>query len=207
VGIGRPLLDALFGDASRRTTFASRDPRALPVYVRAGMLPTWMNLYLAGDVSALPPVEPGLSVTPAVASVMASTEQAWTGADRRIDHEFWATRSGGDAFLVQDEHGPVALGHARAAAGSHGRALIRLTIRPDADPVATVVAALRRAGAGGRVSVTLPGPNPALPVLLEHGFRIDAVGGRATIGPPRVAQAWRSIGTPTIEPHSVHEPS
>ena len=38
-----PLLAALFGDAPRRTTFASDDPRALPLYVRAGMTPLWID--------------------------------------------------------------------------------------------------------------------------------------------------------------------
>jgi GNAT superfamily N-acetyltransferase len=36
-GIGRLLLDALFMDDWPRTTFASDDPRALPLYIRAGM--------------------------------------------------------------------------------------------------------------------------------------------------------------------------
>ena len=36
-GIGGQLLDAVFSDAALRTTFASSDPRAMPLYVRAGM--------------------------------------------------------------------------------------------------------------------------------------------------------------------------
>ena len=44
--IGGRLLDAVFGDAWPRTTFASDDPRALPLYVRAGMAAFWPNLYL-----------------------------------------------------------------------------------------------------------------------------------------------------------------
>ena len=52
------------------------------------------------------------------------------------------------------------------------RTLDRLLVRPGADPVAPILLALRRAGHGGRVQSVLPGPNPVLPVLLEHGFRI-----------------------------------
>ncbi len=48
-GIGRQLLDAVYGDAWPRTTFASDDPRAMPLYLRAGMAALWPNLYLAGD--------------------------------------------------------------------------------------------------------------------------------------------------------------
>jgi GNAT superfamily N-acetyltransferase len=172
-GIGRALLVALFGSAPRRTTFASRDPRALPVYVRAGMLPLWINLYLAGDASMLPVVERGLAVDTIDASVMAGLERGWTGADRSRDHAFWAARPDADPFVVTDDRGPVALGHARAMTGSNARSLGRLVIRPDADPVAPVVAALRRAGRDGPVAATIPGPNPALTVLLEHGFRIE----------------------------------
>jgi GNAT superfamily N-acetyltransferase len=34
-GVGKQLLAALFVDRARRTTFASADPRALPLYVRS----------------------------------------------------------------------------------------------------------------------------------------------------------------------------
>ena len=58
-GIGRALIEALFGEAPRRTTFASADPRALPLYVRAGMDPLWPNLYLEGSATQLPVARPG----------------------------------------------------------------------------------------------------------------------------------------------------
>lgn len=172
-GIGRPLLEALLDGAPRRSTFASRDPRALPVYVRAAMLPLWINLYLAGDASALPPVDPDLVVDAVRPAHMAEIERRWTGFDRRVDHTFWASRPDADAFQVADRDGPVALGHARAMSGSRARSLGRLVIRPDADAVTPIIAALRRAGRDGAVVTTVPGPNPAVRVLLEHGFRIE----------------------------------
>jgi len=52
-GIGRPLLEAVFDGADDRTTFASDDPRALPLYVRSGMMPLWASIYLEGAVSIL----------------------------------------------------------------------------------------------------------------------------------------------------------
>ena len=54
-GIGGRLLAMILGDATRRTTFASSDPRALPLYVRNGMIPWWPNLYLDIDSGCLPP--------------------------------------------------------------------------------------------------------------------------------------------------------
>ncbi len=53
-GTGGQLLAAVMGDATRRTTFASSDPRALPLYVRNGMIPWWPNLYLDIDSGCLP---------------------------------------------------------------------------------------------------------------------------------------------------------
>ena len=64
-GIGSRLLASLFGDAVLRTTFASSDPRALPLYVRSGMTPLWPNLYLDVDSSRLPPASHGLACEPA----------------------------------------------------------------------------------------------------------------------------------------------
>ena len=125
-GLGRPLLAALFGDAPRRTTFASDDPRALPLYVRAGMTPLWPTLHVEGDASRLAK-PPGLEVVAAPPEELAALELAWTGADRRDDHRFWASQADADPFLVVDRDGPVALAIGRARAG-----LRRPGHRPDA---------------------------------------------------------------------------
>ena len=49
----------LFGDRWPRTTFASDDPRAMPLYIRAGMSPLWPNVYVTADERFLPEVAPG----------------------------------------------------------------------------------------------------------------------------------------------------
>lgn len=169
-GIGRPLLDEVFRGATRRTTFASSDPRALPVYVRAGMAPWWVTLYLEGDPGVL--ADPGLRVDAADAVRLSELERSWTGADRAADHAHWAGQPDADAFVVLDAGVPAAIGNGRARQVGSARALNRLVVAPDADPVPVILAAIRRAGRGGRVAVSVPGPNPALPVLLGAGFRI-----------------------------------
>jgi GNAT superfamily N-acetyltransferase len=170
-GLGRPLLAALFGEAPRRTTFASDDPRALPAYVRAGMTPLWPCLYVEGDGGGL--VAPaGLEVVAALPEELAALELAWTGVDRLVDHRFWASQADGDPFLVADRDGPVALAVGRARQVSDVRVVDRMLVRPGADPVAPVLAALRRTDRGGRVMTHLFGPSPVLPVLLEHGFHV-----------------------------------
>ena len=172
-GLGRPLLAALFGTAERRATFASADPRALPVYVRAGMTPLWVNLYLDGASALLPDPAPELAVRAMRPGEGATLEAAWLGAGREADHAYWAAQPGADAFVVEERGGVVAIGYARARQASAARALDRLVVRPGIDPVAPAVEALRRAGGpGGPLHACVPGPNPLLPVLLESGFRI-----------------------------------
>jgi GNAT superfamily N-acetyltransferase len=171
-GIGRTLLAALLGDGERLATFSSADPRALPSYVRAGMTPRWVNLYLQGLPRDLRDPGAAVSVRPAVPAELAALEARWLGAPRASDHAFWATQTGADPFLVEDDGRPVAFGYARARSSSPARALDRLVVAPAVDPVTPSVAGIVRAGRGRGVQVCVPGPHPVLPILLEAGFRI-----------------------------------
>jgi hypothetical protein len=171
-GLGRPLLAELFGDAPRRATFSSSDPRALPVYVRAGMTPLWVNLYLEGSTARLPGPGPGVVARSATPASCAALELAWSGVDRSADHAFLATLPDAEAFVIEDAGEPVALGYARAKQASPARELDRLVVRPGADPVPPMLAAFARAARGGRVQACVPGPNPVLPLLLEAGLHV-----------------------------------
>ena len=179
-GLGRPLLAAMFGDRWPRTTFASDDPRALPSYLRAGMAARWVTLYVRGgpdDVAraAVDRRARALDVVGGDPAEIAALELAWTGADRTIDHALWTTFSGSDPFVIRDAAGPVAVGFGRdRQVGPAARAVDRLVVRPGTEPVGPVLAAVARCMAAGEtMDVTVPGPHPALPVLLELGFRID----------------------------------
>jgi len=171
-GLGRPLLTALFEDAPVRATFASSDPRALPLYVRAGMTPLWICLYLEGAAEQLPPVDPSLAARDATPAELAALEADWTGASRPDDHAYWADQPQADPFVVEDADGPVASGYGRAKQATPTRALNRLLVRPGADPVPPILAGLARAARGGRVQACLLGPNPALPILLDAGYHV-----------------------------------
>jgi GNAT superfamily N-acetyltransferase len=173
-GIGRPLLAAVFDGAERRSTFASDDPRALPLYVRAGMRPWWASLYLEGPGDGVPEAPPGLTTRDASAGELAAIERNWSGHDRGEDWEHWATQNEADSFTVLLDGAVVGIANSRARQASPVRALNRLIVHPDTgvDPVPVTLAAVRRAGRGGNVLVTVQGPNPALRPLLEHGFRI-----------------------------------
>lgn len=170
-GIGRQLLDELFEDAPARATFASNDPRALPLYVRAGMTPLWSGLYVEGDAGALP-LDPTITTWHATPAELSLLEEAWTGAVRPLDHDYWARLPAGDTFIVEDVEGPVAFGYGRAKQDSAAREVERFLVRPGADPLPPTITGLGRVGRGGRVQALLLGPNPILPILLEAGFRI-----------------------------------
>ena len=179
-GIGRPLLTALYGGRQPRTTFASDDPRALPLYVRAGMAARWATLYLRGGpaavrLAAADPRARALEVVEADPDDLLALELAWAGADRSADRAYWTTMSGSDPFLVRDGDGPVAAGYGRdRQIGPAARALDRLVLRPGAEPVGPVLAAIARCIAQGEtLDVTVPGPHAALPVLLELGLRVE----------------------------------
>jgi GNAT superfamily N-acetyltransferase len=170
-GAGRPLLAALFGDAPRRTTFASEDPRALPLYVRAGMSAWWASLYVEGASGALA-AAPGIETAAADAATLAAFELDWTGVDRADDHAFWASQAGADPFVVAVRGEVVAIGHARARQVTAIRVLDRLLVRPGPDPVAPTLAALRRAGRGDAVTAAVQGPSPVVRALLDRGFQV-----------------------------------
>jgi GNAT superfamily N-acetyltransferase len=171
-GIGKAVLETVMAGAIQRTTFASDDPRALPLYVRAGMQPLWASLYVQGPSVALPPTASGLRTASATADRLAAIEQDWTGIDRRVDHGFWESNADADAFVVLDGDDVAAIGYARARQAAPIRVLDRLVIHRDAEAVGTTIAAMRRAARGGPVLTALLGPHPALRPLLEAGFRI-----------------------------------
>jgi GNAT superfamily N-acetyltransferase len=170
-GIGRPLLAAVFDGATARTTFASEDERALPIYVRAGMQPLWPSLYVQGSGASLPDTG-GLSIESATGTELSALELAWTGLDRSGDHVYWTSMADADPFVVRQDGAIAALGYGRARQAAPIRVLDRLVIHVDADPVATTIAALRRAARGGPVLICLGGPHPVLRPLLEAGLRI-----------------------------------
>lgn len=171
-GIGKPLLAAVLDGAVQRTTFASEDARALPLYVRAGMQPMWVSLYVQGPSSALPPAPSSFRTASATSERLAALELDWTGHDRSIDHAFWGTMPDVDAFVVRDGDAVVAFGYARARQAVPIRVVDRLVIHPDGEPVGATLAALARAGRGGPVHLAMFGPHPVLRPLLDAGFRV-----------------------------------
>jgi GNAT superfamily N-acetyltransferase len=171
-GIGKQLLVALFGDTPRRTTFASADPRALPLYVRSGMTPLWPNLYLEVDVSRLPAPASGIDCERCRPETVAELERHWLGDACIADHHFWASLPGASPFIIRSSRAPAAVAHARLRRTGRDRWITRLVLAPDVDPVPVLVAAFHHASEGDPIGSCLPGPSPALRFLLDTGARI-----------------------------------
>jgi len=173
-GIGRQLLDAVYGDAWPRTTFASDDPRALPLYLRAGMAALWPNLYLAGDPRRLPPDPEDLTADIATVATVASRQAEWLGVDRTPDLAYWASR---DVRPVVVRRGGrvVGAGIGRARSTGPGRWIHTAAAAPDEDGPTVLLAVMRAALTGADVTVVggcVPGPSPLVQRLLGAGFRI-----------------------------------
>lgn len=172
-GIGGRLLAAVFGDAFPRTTFASDDPRALPLYIRAGMAPLWPSLYISGDPGGLPADPDDIAVEDAALDDVAHLEGQWAGVDRSPDVALWATQSAPRAAVVVRAGRPVAVGLSRGRLNGFGRWIDRALVAPDEDPVAPLIALIRRGADGGDlIGASVAGPSPLLPALLAAGFRI-----------------------------------
>jgi GNAT superfamily N-acetyltransferase len=172
-GIGRRLLESLFGERWPRTTFASDDPRALPLYVRMGMRPLWPTLYVAGDGRRLPDPPASLRVAAASAEELAVLERDLAGVDRPLVHRYWAGQPAATPLVVWEGTRAIAGGHARSKLRGGGRWMEQFFVAPDADPLGPTLAAMRwSVDEEGRIGACVPGPHPILPVLLAAGFRI-----------------------------------
>jgi len=171
-GIGRDLLAAVFADAWPRTTFASHDPAAMPLYIRSGMTPLWPSLYLRGDPRRLPDAPAELSVELASFADLARLEREWAAVDRMPEVAYWRTLPGAEPFVVARGGRPVAICLGRDRLNRIGRWIDRALVAPDVEPVGPLTTAIRRTAGGDLVGACVPGPSPLVPVLLEAGFRI-----------------------------------
>jgi GNAT superfamily N-acetyltransferase len=171
-GHGGRLVAAVFGERRPRTTFSSDDPRAMPLYVRAGMMPLWPNIYISG-VPARLPVADGVSVEPSTYEQVAALDAEWGRVDRTNAIDYWRTLPDGRPYVVSRGGRPVAIVVGRRRFNGYGRWVDRARVAPGESPVLPLLAGMRRAAEGGNlIGACVPGPSPLLPVLLGAGFRI-----------------------------------
>ena len=165
-GLGTAVLGHLWPPETGeqpRFTFSSWHAHALPLYARAGLVPSWPLLYLSGDPTRLQGTP--ANVVRQKAASAATTELLITGFDRTATYAYWGRRRQAAGFAVYEGSDLVAAGIGSPAE------LIHLACAPEADASSAVVAALR-ARDGTHVTICLPGPHPALLPLLSAGFRV-----------------------------------
>jgi GNAT superfamily N-acetyltransferase len=171
-GLGTAMLRAAMEGAAERMTFSSSDPRALSVYIRAGMRPWWPLLYLECEAGVLGGHEDGVTVRPADVAETARSSTEWTGIDRSADFAFYARLPDAGGFIVSIDGADAAIGWARRELAAPGRWLDHASIAAAADPIRTAFAILRAAAGDERLGAAVPGPHPAVARLLQAGARI-----------------------------------
>ncbi|GAA3385035.1 hypothetical protein GCM10020369_16990 [Cryptosporangium minutisporangium] len=190
-GVGTALLGALWPtpSARRRYTFSSKHPAALPLYARAGLVPSWPLLYVSGPTDRLPLGV--LRVDRVDAGAAAAAESRLAGGEPRPG-VFAYYLSGGEAFVVRDRARVIAVG---AAQPGDPAVLARLAC-PDPGAAAGALFAAVAALGVDRVAFCLPGPHPALRRLLAAGFRVDDFD--VTMRTPDVALPIGSVYSPGL---------
>jgi GNAT superfamily N-acetyltransferase len=177
-GLGRRLIDALTDEGVGRpwTTFSSGDPRAVALYVGAGLRPWWPNLYLITESGPGRQGSAGVVVDPVTSTAASEADHRLSGIDRSNDYRYWGALPGGRGIIVRSDAGSViAAGIASSLARSEGTWLRHLAIDPatsDEVAAAAVMAAMQAVRGESRGGLSIPGPHPALPILLASGYRI-----------------------------------
>jgi GNAT superfamily N-acetyltransferase len=173
--LGGRLFRAVMGESVDRTTFASDDPRAMPTYIRGGMLPRWPNLIMTGQPELLSTAG-DVVVEAAVVAELVRLEREWLGIDRSLELPYWAVLPEPVGWVARRHGHVVATGLGRNRVRGDGRWLDRALAGPGVDAsvaVAAFVAALAFVGVPGKpIGASIPGPSPLVRVLLDRGFRI-----------------------------------
>jgi GNAT superfamily N-acetyltransferase len=179
-GIGALLLDEVLQGRWPRQTFSSAHPNALPLYVRAGMPPRWLSLYVRGNPSPAAGAE-GIRAEPgADPTELAALETAWGGIERAGDHAFWAGGLRAVALKILRRSGePVGFAYVNFEGHDPpGWWVSSMGVAPSVDPddalraLGAVLAAATALGIGS-LGLPLPGPHPATVPLLRTGWRIE----------------------------------
>ena len=177
-GIGRALLTEVLHGAAHRFTFATHDPAALPLYMRAGMLPRHPVLALEVPAAALARTARGLGVREVGPAAAAGWELAATGVDRTNTYRYWACRDRSSIVAIGDIE-PLAVAAVRTGPDwvriEH---LAMLSLEPSTDESGSLaaglsaIAAVAEYAARPTVHVSVHGNVPLARQLMESGCSV-----------------------------------
>jgi GNAT superfamily N-acetyltransferase len=197
-GVGGALLDAILPhDGRTLATIGSSDPRALALYIRAGMTPEWPDFQIRVERERWrPPDRDPNGVEMVEAAQMAADLLAFdaeiSGRSRPEEHRYWLDECAGTPFWFERDGRRVGYGYVRLAPETplqpaEMAVVGPLGVRDQEDTPVCVLAAVgwaleRRPGAW----LLVPGPHPALRPLLRAGGLIDYVETFLCSAPPCV---------------------
>ncbi len=178
---GQALLERALPAEGVRCTVASRDPRALALYVRHGMQPQWPNIWLVGTSAralTLPASDVEVSEAPRGDADIVRWDAEISGRPRPQEHAYWQTSVNATPLWFRRRGEPVGYGYVRLRSpGSlwnpQATTLGPIGARTPEDARDCVLATLRWAAPHGEsLVVALPGPHPALKAVLDARFRL-----------------------------------
>lgn len=178
-GVGKAILERLLSPGSRRVTFASNDPRALPLYMRFGMVPVAPLLYLKGSAeAALRLANPGAALRDATPAEVAELDRVASGRERVQDLDFLSGHA--RCFLAINRKQVIGYGFVRLVeGGANGAtaAFVGPVGAETAERSRLTVDALLRWSAERATSTIVPvfGPHPAASRLVDAGYRIEDI--------------------------------
>jgi GNAT superfamily N-acetyltransferase len=186
-GVGGRLLDAILPrDGRALATIGSSDPRALALYIRAGLTPAWpaFQIHVEREQWRTADVDLG-GVHMIEATPMDAESLTWDaeigGRPRPEEHRYWLDECAGTAFWFERGGERIGYGYVRLAPETSLQPADTAVVGPlgmrDAGDGATCVIAaagwaLERAP---QARLLVPGPHAALRLLLNAGGAIEYV--------------------------------
>jgi GNAT superfamily N-acetyltransferase len=182
--LGKTLLHAVLPQDDRvHCTMSSSDPRALALYIRAGMRPQWPHFALRLEKPAHDmPLTPAIEIIEAGPGdpALVRWDAQISGRLRPVDHMFWVREQRAVPLWFRRQGQIVGYGYIRLGAGTlrypQASTLGPIGVSAPQDATDCVLAsanwALQRAEV---LRIEVPGPHPCLATLLETGFRIAYV--------------------------------
>src|SRR5579871_241891 len=182
--LGKTLLHTVLpADDLIHCTVSSSDPRALALYIRAGMRPQWPSFALhleqpTQEWSLPSPLE--VIEADQEDAALVEWDARISGRLRPLDHAFWVREQGAVPLWFRRGYQIVVYGYIRLLAGTlwhpQACALGPLGVNAAEDAAACTLAAVHWALQHAEsLSIEVPGPHPSLSPLLEGGFRISYV--------------------------------
>jgi GNAT superfamily N-acetyltransferase len=181
--LGKTLLQTVLPqDNLIHCTLSSSDPRALALYIRAGMRPWWPHFALQLDKPThTGPLARDIEIIEADASdpALLDWDARVCGRQRPEDLQFWAREERAVPIWFRRLGQIVGYGYARFGAEAHSNSqsctLGPLGADTPENAVGCVQAAIHWAMQRAvKIHIDVPGPHPCLTTLLERGFQIHS---------------------------------